>query len=257
VRRGSPYRDHPTPTPGPRISYETVASFEGWHGAAAAIEAIIERFGSRDLLEIGAGAQPVLSVDRVNALGVRYTTNDVSQDELTKADPAYTRLCHDFSGTEPPVRSHAAFDLVFSRMVNEHVRDGERYYRNIRTILRPGGITVHWFSTLYALPFLANRLMPESLSGRVLDVFAPRDRTDHAKFKGYYSWGRGPTRRMMVRFESLGFEVLEYTGYFGHTYYRRRLSVLDRIERKKAAWLVRHPHPFLTSYARVLLRKRG
>jgi hypothetical protein len=61
---------------------------------------------------------------------------------------------------------------------------------------------------------------------------------------------------MVTRFESLGFEVLEYTGYFGHSYYRRRLPLLDFIEGKKAAWLARHPHPLLTSYARVLLRKR-
>jgi SAM-dependent methyltransferase len=240
----------------PRIAYGTVATFEGWDGAAEAIEAIIERFGSRDVLEIGAGAHPTLTSDRVRALGLSYTTNDISQEELDRADPTYIHLCHDLSGTELPARLHGAFDLVFSRMVNEHVRDGERYYRNIATILRPGGITTHWFSTLYALPFLTNRFMPELLSDRVLDVLAPRNRSDHGKFKAYYSWGRGPTRRMVRRLEALGFEVLEYTGYFGHTYYRRRLRVLDFIEAKKAAWLSRHPHPLLTSYARLLLRKQ-
>lgn len=240
----------------PRIRYDTVANFDGWHGAPAAIEAVIDRFDSRDVLEIGSGAHPTLSVDRVRALSLRYTTNDVSQEELDKADPAYVHLCHDLSGAEPPAQLRGAFDLVFSRMVNEHVKDGERYYRNIATILRPGGITAHWFSTLYALPFLTNRLIPESLSDRVLDIFAPRDRSGHGKFKAYYSWGRGPTRRMVARLESLGFAVLEYTGYFGHTYYRRRLPVLDFLEGKKALWLAKHPRPLLTSYARVLLRKR-
>jgi SAM-dependent methyltransferase len=247
----------PSPRPtSPRILYDTVANFDGWHGAPEAIEAVIDRFDSRDVLEIGAGAHPTLSVDRVRALGVRYTTNDISQEELDKADPAYVRLCYDLSGAEPPARLRGAFDLVFSRMVNEHVKDGERYYRNIATILRPGGVTTHWFSTLYALPFVTNRLIPEWLGNRVLDALAPRDRSGHGKFKAYYSWGRGPTRRMVARLESLGFAVLEYTGYFGHTYYRRRLPVLDFLEGKKAAWLAKHPRPLLTSYARVLLRKR-
>lgn len=240
----------------PRISYDTVAGFEGWHAAAGAVEALIERFGSRDVLEIGAGAHPTLPVDRLRALDLRYTANDILQEELDKADPAYARWSHDFSSAEAPRRFHRAFDFVFSRMVNEHVRDGESYYRNIATVLRPGGITVHWFSTLYALPFFVNRWMPEALTDRLLYFFAPRDKSDHGKFRAYYSWGRGPTRRMVTRLESLGFEVLEYTGYFGHSYYRRRLPVLDVLEQKKAAWLARHPNPLFTSYARVLLRKQ-
>ena len=241
----------------PRVLYDTVASFDGWHGAASAVETIVGRFGSRSVLEIGAGANPTLPVTTVRRLGLTYTTNDISSDELDKADRAYERLCHDLSQSDPPPELRGSYDLVFSRMVNEHVRDGERYYRNIAALLKPGGVTVHWFSTLYALPFVGNRLMPEFISDRILDVLAPRDRSDHGKFKAYYSWGRGPTRSMIDRLESLGFEVLDYTGYFGHTYYRRRLPMLDFLERKKAAWLARHPHPLLTSYARVVLRKPG
>lgn len=237
--------------------YDTVANFEGWHGAAAALEALAVRFDSRNVLEIGSGANPALSVDRVRTLGLRYTTNDISSEELEKTDAAYARLCHDFSEADPPAHLRDSFDLVFSRMVNEHVRDAERYYRNIAAVLRAGGITTHWFSTLYALPFLGNRLMPEYLSERILDFVAPRDRSDHGKFKAYYSWGRGPTRKMLARFEALGFDVLTYTGYFGHTYYRRRLRVLHYLEEKKATWLAKHPHPLLTSYAWVVLRKRG
>ena len=239
----------------PRVLYDTVASFEGWHGAASAVETLVGRFGSRHVLEIGAGANPTLPVATVRRLGLTYTTNDISPAELDKADRAYERLCHDLSEADPPVDLRDSFDFVFSRMVNEHVRDGERYYRNIATLLKPGGVTVHWFSTLYALPFIGNRLMPEFISDRVLDVLAPRNRSDHGKFKAYYSWGRGPTRAMLARLEALGFDVLDYTGYFGHTYYRRRLPLLHYLEEKKAAWLVRHPHPLLTSYARVVLRK--
>jgi hypothetical protein len=62
---------------------------------------------------------------------------------------------------------------------------------------------------------------------------------------------------MVARFETLGFDVLTYAGYFGHTYYQRRLRVLHYLEEKKAAWLAKHPHPLLTSYAWVVLRKRG
>lgn len=240
-----------------KINYATMDDFEGWGQATETLKTFVDSHGSRAILEIGAGANPTLPVEFVQSRGLSYTTNDISQDELDKADPIYRRLHHDFSESHPPAEFHGAFDLVFSRMVNEHVRDGERYYRNIAAVLQPGGITMHWFSTLYAFPFLINRLIPEFVSKFLLRVFLPRDEFKHGKFTAYYSWGRGPTRKMIRRFEALGFEVMEYTGYFGHPYYHRKISFLHTMEMKKARWLVAHPNPHLTSYARVMLRKRA
>jgi SAM-dependent methyltransferase len=240
-----------------KITYGTVDQFEGWDKAPKALEAFVASHGSRAILEIGAGANPTLPVEFVESRGLRYTTNDISQEELDKADPIYQRLHHDFSENHPPAEIHGAFDLVFSRMVNEHVRDGESYYRNIAAVLQPGGMTMHWFSTLYAFPFVVNRLTPEFVSKLLLRVFLPRDEFKHGKFKAYYSWGRGPTRAMIRRFEALGFEVVEYAGYFGHPYYHRKIPLLHALEMKKADWLVAHPNPLLTSYARLILRKRA
>jgi SAM-dependent methyltransferase len=234
-----------------------VDEFEGWDKAPKAFETFVDHYGSRAVLEIGAGANPTLPVEFVRSRGLRYTTNDISQQELDKADPIYQRLHHDFSECDPPAELHGAFDLVFSRMVNEHVRNGERYYRNIAAVLQPGGITTHWFSTLYSFPFLANRLIPEFVSKLLLRFFSPRDEFTHGKFAAYYSWGRGPTRAMIRRFEALGFEVIEYGGYFGHLYYRGKMAALHALELKKARWLAEHPIPQLTSYARVILRKKA
>jgi hypothetical protein len=142
-------------------------------------------------------------------------------------------------------------------MVNEHIKDGERYYRNIRDMLAPGGITMHWFSTLYALPFIMNRLLPDKLADCLLNNFAPRDRHQHQKFRAYYSWSRGPSRRMIRRFEQIGFKVLRYEGYFGHNYYAHRLPWLHKVEMKKMNWLVRHPQPGACSYAYVVLERPG
>jgi SAM-dependent methyltransferase len=241
-----------------KITYGTMDEFEGWDKAPKAMETFVDHYGSRAILEIGAGANPTLPVEFVRSRGLQYTTNDISQQELDKADPIYQRLRHDFSESQPPAELHGAFDLVFSRMVNEHVRDGEQYYRNVAAVLQPGGITIHWFSTLYAFPFLVNRLMPEFVSTILLRLFLPRDdEFKHGKFTAYYSWGRGPTQAMIRRFEALGFEVVDYAGYFGHPYYHRKVPVLHALEMKKARWLVAHPNPHLTSYARLILRKSG
>ncbi|WKW12435.1 methyltransferase domain-containing protein [Pseudogemmatithrix spongiicola] len=238
----------------PTITYSAWEQFPGWSGAPDWIAALVRRHAARHVLEIGAGANPTLPLDRLADLGIaQYTTNDVSADELAKAPPGYETLCADF--TDPALVLARQYDFICSRMVNEHVRDGETYFRNIYRALTPGGVTAHAFSTLYALPFLANRLMPEAVSSALLNLFAPRDRHQHDKFRAYYSWSRGPTVRQIRRFERLGFEVLEYRGFFGHRYYEHRLAPLHRAELAKERWLLRHPIPQLTAYATVVLRR--
>ena len=64
----------------------------------------------------------------------------------------------------------------------------------------------------------------------------------------------GPTRRAIKRFESVGFEVKEFYGTFGHQYYYQ-IPPLNASEFAKARFLLRHPVPALTSYAVVVLRK--
>lgn len=235
-------------------TYHRFDEFPAWDGAESWISGLATRHRAASVLEIGAGANPTIPLERLSSLGIsRYTTNDVSAAELAKAPAGYETLCADF--TDPSLEIPTPFDLICSRMVNEHVQDGAAYYRNIFRALRPGGVTAHAFSTLYALPFVVNRLTPERLSSALLDLFAPRDRHQHDKFRAYYSWSRGPTANQIRRFKSIGFEILEYRGYFGHRYYQRRLGALHRLELMKEHWLLRYPIPQLTAYAVVVLRR--
>lgn len=240
-----------------KIAYGHHAQFPGWPMAAPRfLSSIVERESCTSVMEIGSGANPTLSPTEIDTRGLRYTTNDLSASELAKAGPAYETLLLDMVTASPAALPREAFDLVFSRMVNEHVADGERYHRNIFDVLRPGGVAVHCFSTLYALPFVVNRLLPERVASRALDVFFPRDRYQQDKFPARYSWSRGPSKRMIERLSRLGYEIIEYHGYFGHDYYNRPAFRLVRmLEEAKSAWLCHHPIPALTSYAVVILRK--
>ena len=186
-------------------------------------------------------------------MNLDYTTSDVDEKELIKADNIYRKLVLDLSLNN--IVLNEKYDLVFSRMVGEHISDGEVFHKNIYKLLNPGGLSVHCFSTLYAFPFLLNRLMPESLSDILLRQFAPRDEEKHGKFKAYYSWSRGPSKKMIERFRKIGFEIIEYNGYFGHNYYGK-ISPLHKLEQLKANWLVKHPISFLTSYACIVLKKK-
>ena len=238
------------------VAYDHYMTFPGWTKAPGFLAEIIDRESCKSVLEIGSGANPTLAPEEVEARGLSYTTNDIEAGELAKAGPAYETLLLDMATAGRAALPRAAFDLVFSRMVNEHVADGERYHRNIYDVLRPGGMTAHCFSTLYALPFLVNRLVPERVASRLLDVFNPRDRYQQDKFPARYSWSRGPSARMRRRLTALGYEIVEFRGYFGHPYYNQPLlKPVRALEEAKAAWLCRHPIPALTSYAVVILRK--
>src|SRR3546814_20751190 len=67
------------------------------------------------------------------------------------------------------------YDLVFSRMVMEHVESYERAYSNIYDLLRPGGISLAFHPVSSALPFFINTVLPETLTQKMMArVFPPR-----------------------------------------------------------------------------------
>jgi SAM-dependent methyltransferase len=231
-----------------------VPDFLGWEKASGWILNLVKKHGSKDVLEVGSGANPTLCPDIVAALKIRYTANDVSHAELVKSDRVFDRWVCNLATDEIPPQMRGRFDLVFSRMVNEHISDAQTYHAKIHSLLKPGGLAAHCFSTLYSLPFVANRILPESMSAVLLNLFGRRDLHKHGKFRTYYSWCRGPSSTMISRFEALGYEVAEYAGYFGHNYYIG-VPVLHRLECLKARMLLAKPIATLCSYSMLIVRK--
>jgi hypothetical protein len=237
------------------VSYRPVALFPGWDKAPEFFKTIILEHSAQRILEIGSGAHPTLPPQFVEEQRLSYVTSDRSEKELEKADTTFERLVVDMSSKNIDDGLLENFDLILSRMVGEHVSDGEQYYSNIYKMLRPGGISAHCFASLWTLPFAVNRLLPEPATDLLLRMFAPRDRYKYGKFKAYYSWSRGPTKKMIRRFEDIGYEVVCYTGYFGHGYYGIKMPWLQPIEDIKSKFLLRNPIPQLCSYATLILRK--
>lgn len=234
------------------INYNLVSNFIGWSKAESFVKDLILKYNIKSILEIGAGANPTIHPEFINKHNLKYTISDIDDEELKKADNIYSNLVidlslHDFYLSEK-------FDLVFSRMVGEHISDAKTFHKNVFNILNIGGISFHCFSTLYALPFIANRYLPENISNLILHRIAPRDKHQHGKFKAYYDWSRGPSKKMIQRFESIGYEVIEYVGYFGHNYYSK-IVLLNKVEEIKSKLLIKFPVPLLTAYAHFILKK--
>jgi len=235
-----------------KTGYKSVSEFIGWGLAEEFIQQLIIKYNIKSILELGAGANPTIKPEFINANKLTYTISDIDSEELAKADSVYFKEVLNLNTKE--ISHSQNYDLIFSRMVGEHISNGYFYHRNIFSLLNPGGIAFHCFSTLYSLPFLINRLLPEALSEVLLKIFAPRDEHKHGKFKAYYSWCRGPSAKMIKRFQEIGYNILEYIGYYGHNYYKN-IPVLNELEKYKTEFLIGKQISSLTSYAHIILKR--
>ena len=236
---------------GTKISYGR--SEEAWRGYEQFLMTIIREHSIERVCDVGGGANPLLNEDYIREQGIDYSILDVSKPELDKASVNYDKILADISS--PDFSTEKKFGLVFSKMLAEHISDAEQFHRNVLGMLAENGLAVHFFPTLYTLPFLVNYLVPEFLTDILLRVFAPRDRYQHAKFPAYYHWCRGPIDSQIQKYGCLGYDVIEYWGFFGHGGYYKNIKALRKLHEFKTNYLLSNPNPLLTSYAYVVLKK--
>jgi SAM-dependent methyltransferase len=237
----------------PRVSYADW--YTGLSEYRQRVLDLLEREKPATVCDVGGGAQPSLTRTEVEDNGVEYTLLDISQVELDKAPAEYVKVCLDVNAPLPA--GHQRYDLVISHMLAEHVEDPISFHRNIFDLLTPNGVAAHMMPTFYDPAFLANQLLPSRLTTDLVRRAQPERDLGHfaGKFPAYYRWCRGPSRRHIRRFESLGFQVEAMTGYFG-TGYLGRVPRLDRMyQRSWVGTLLRHPAPLLTSYCWMVLRR--
>jgi SAM-dependent methyltransferase len=227
----------------------------------AELHALIES-GCKRVCDVGGGANPVAGVAEIRRFGLEYVVLDDSSEELQKATSQYDMVVidvEDRTAVERLVAERGSFDVVVSRWTAEHVAHGRFFHQQVHRLLRPSGIAVHLFPTLYSPVFVVNRLLPHSIRALIVPHVDKSGRErggSHQSFRPYYSWCRGPTRRQLDRLASVGFVVRRYIGFFGHPYYAR-LRAIRSAHEALSNWLVRHPVPALTSYALVVLERQA
>ena len=216
--------------------------------------------GVKRICDVGGGANPVAAVTDIKRVGVEYVVLDASREELAKAPPEYDTVVIDLDdrvAVERLVAERGPFDVVVSRWTAEHVPRGRHFHEQVHRLLRPRGIALHLFPTLYSPVFVLNRVLPPPVTAFVVPHIDKTGREPggaHETFRPYYSWCRGPTRHQLERLASVGFTVRRYVGFFGHPYYERAMPIRSMHE-ALSRWLIHHPVPALTSYALVVLER--
>lgn len=200
-----------------------------WSAHKSCVRALARASGARRVLEVGGGRDPLFTHEEVESEGWEYTVNDISAQELSFA-PAYVKkACFDIAGTLP-AGMEGGFDLIFSKMVAEHVRDGHRMHANVLELLATDGVALHFFPTLYSPPFVLNRLLPESVTSRLLRLFFPRRNSrDIPKFPARYDLCVARPRLAKV-LTTTGYRQICIVPFFGHTYFLR-IPILRSVDR--------------------------
>src|SRR5512134_1215671 len=84
---------------------------------------LIEDNNIRRVCDIGGGANPLLSEDYIHQNGIDYSILDISETELAKASLNCAKIQADVASPEFSVDQK--FDLVFSKMLAEHIPNAE------------------------------------------------------------------------------------------------------------------------------------
>lgn len=233
--------------------------FEQTHRAAfqhfqPTLNRLIAQFDRADILELGGGRKPSFALAEMPRNVASYTVNDIDPAELARTDGNYRKACFDATGDVSAFAEQ--YEVVFSRTLIEHVRDGIAMHRNVLKLLKPGGIAFHMAPTLYAAPFVINKYLPETLSTGLLYALAPHRKANRNKFVAYYSWCYGNRGKMTGMLESVGFTDVDIRTFYGHGYFDK-IPGLAQLSRQVAALAARRDWTSLASYAHIIARKPG
>lgn len=204
------------------------------------------------ILELGGGRRPSFSLDELPGNIASYAVNDISAEELALTGPEYAKALFDVTGDVSEFAGQ--FDIVFSRTLMEHVRDGQAMHRNVLTLLKPGGVAFHMAPTLYSPAFVLNKFLPEDFSRSVLFAFFPGRRSERPKFPAYYSWCYGNRAKMEGMLSRIGYRDIEISNFYGYNYFDR-IPVVREIDRAFLSLAAARDWTTFGSYIHIVARK--
>lgn len=170
------------------------------------------------ILDVGGGQFPFLAPEEIPE-NAEYVVCDISQRQLDKCPSSYPhKFCFDICGELPG--DIGKFDVTFSKMLAEHVESGERLYRNLYDLLNPDGICLNHHPTLFAVPFVINKLVPHAIAKRLVHLVFPTRKRNDSVFPAHYSWCTGLESVELPRRRKIGFSEVGVIHQYKHRYWR-------------------------------------
>lgn len=214
---------------------------------------VMEFSKGKSVLEIGAGRRPIFTAEEIEENNIKYVANDIMADELSRIPFPVEKAVFDVSG-EVPEEFTNKFDFVFSKMVQEHVRDGRKFYTNIYKILNKSGMSLNFYPTMFHPVFVVNYLLPDSLSAAILRAYYPhRNDQEIPKFPAYYHFCRS-TKGQAERIRECGFREAYIIPFYGQGYLKT-IPILSAVSRAADNWFMKENMIIFSAFAYSVSRK--
>jgi SAM-dependent methyltransferase len=204
---------------------------------------------NRRLLEIGAGRRPLWTFTEIKEHNIDYVANDIVERELDRIPFPVKKAVFDCCGDLPRVFFNS-FDVICSKMVQEHVKSGGNFYCNIFRLLKPGAVAINFHPTLYCPPFVINRILPDNISSFIL-----RKRTKEAipKFPATYELCYSSCRTAKL-IKNIGFSEVSIFPFYHHEYFKK-IPLLRIFDDAISTWAQTRDIRLLSSYAYTVVKK--
>ena len=228
-----------------------------WANYKETIVRLSTEYGLNRHLEVGGGRDPLFSPLEARRLDLDITLNDISAKELALAPPAFRKLHCDIAADDTMRHVETdAYDLVYSRMVMEHVRSARTLWANQHAMLAPGGVALAFFPTLYAPAFALNRAVPERMSSAIVARLFPdrHDDGDNPKFPAFYDNCYGSTEHFEDMLGAIGFRRVLVLPFYGYSYFHR-LPGLRQLDAAFTRLVRERDWRTFTSFAYVIAEK--
>jgi SAM-dependent methyltransferase len=227
-----------------------------WNNYKRVVRDLSRYLSAQRLVEIGGGRDPLFDRAEVNDLGVEMTVNDISAVELAALPQGYQTACFDIAGDISAVRNlRNTFDLAFSRMVFEHVANGQRAWANLYELLAPGGVGLAFVPTLYSVPFVLNWLLPSKLAAAIVKlIYRHRTDSEDPVFPARYSWCFADQERLRPMLTEIGYRDVAVIPFYGHGYYRF-FPVIREVHKRFTGVARQRDWHMLASFAYIAARK--
>lgn len=202
------------------------------------------------IVEIGGGANPCLTNEMVQ--NFRYIVVDIDIEELSKSKgDHFEKVCTDIAIDNKKIKC----DIIITNMLLEHVTNPKDFHKACFEMLKDQGKVIHFFATKFSPASIMNLILPESWSRQLLYTIQKRKWETEGKFPAYYRRCMGPTKRQMLYFQLLGFEIQLYNGYLGSGYLAD-ITFFNMFEKIYNFFVLKFKSPRLCSNAIIILKKK-
>jgi SAM-dependent methyltransferase len=167
------------------------------------------------VVDVGGGRKCNFAKYRRPGSGVRLVAVDISAAELEHNHDVDEKRVADVTQGLP--FEDEEVDLIVSRSVIEHLRNSEEFIAHSARALKRGGVSIHVFPSKFAPFSIANQLLPQKLTRRLLYALIPGSK-GVLGFPAFYDRTYASAARAM--FERQGFEIAELRlGYYQAEYF--------------------------------------